>query len=86
MITQNRAAEYGGEIIADTDLHTFTRKVTHAVCLIQTVVAAITCDTDRPVAGIDWYVGKTLAAGHRIEANLKTLDLTSGAIQVYYMP
>jgi hypothetical protein len=88
MINETRFAEHGGVIIADTTATTFTRPVVAIKCLIATVVAAIAPATDTPtsrvVAGLDWYVGKTLPVGHVIEANVKSIQLTSGAVQAIY--
>lgn len=85
MIIQNQNAEYGGIIISDTVARTFERRVVRIRVLAETVVAAITSTAnDNPVAGINWYAGKTLPVGHEIHGNIATLQLTSGTVQAYY--
>jgi hypothetical protein len=88
MINETRFAEHGGIILSTTAATTFARPVIAIKCLIETVVAAIApaadTPTDRQVSGLSWYVGKTLPAGHVIEANVKSIQLTSGAVQAIY--
>jgi hypothetical protein len=83
MINETRAAEAGGEIIEDTSLHTFTRRVIALKALEDTVISAITA-AKPVVTNLDYYNGKTLYSGETIDANVATLTLTSGAVQAYY--
>lgn len=83
MINETRAAEAGGEIISDTSAHTFSRSVIGLRALETTVVNTVTC-SDPEVTGIGYYNGKTLAKGEAIDANIKTIQLNSGAVQAYY--
>ena len=85
MINETRSAEAGSEIINDTSLHTFDRKVIALKVLETTVINTITSVSGREATtNIGYYDGKTVYEGETIDANVKTLTLTSGAVQAYY--
>lgn len=82
---ETRAAEYGGEIVTDTAEHTY-KKAIALRALETTVITTITSTGKHQVEGIGYFDGKTIYPGDTIEANIATLQLASGAVQVYFRP
>jgi hypothetical protein len=81
MHVQNRAAEYGGEIISDTDVHPFASRLPIAVRVLEATI--ITAITSPDMVGIDYYDGAALdETSPVILVNVATIQLTSGAVQL----
>lgn len=86
MINETRAAEHGSKIIDDTAEHTFPRRVIAIKALEDTVIDTITSVSAAKLLteNITYYDGATIYAGDTIEANVATIQLTSGAVQAFY--
>ncbi|GEM_PF-4591234 len=85
MINETRSAEFGGEIITDTAAHTFSRVAIAIKVLEDATFTSITSASRKPVSGLDaYYAGRQIFAGETIEGNLKGLQLSEGAVQVFY--
>lgn len=86
MNVANRAAEYGGEIISDTDAHDFSGSNTKTPIAIRiledTVINAITSDD---MTNMAYYDGAAMSiTSPIILANIATIQLTSGAVQLIF--
>lgn len=86
MYVDNRAAEKGGQIISDTDEHTWSKdNAGHPIAvriLQEAAIAAIEAPT---MEGIEWYIGKTLKPTDLpIIANITSITLASGVVQAIY--
>jgi hypothetical protein len=81
---ENRAAEHGSEIINDTDPHYFS--VTNPPIVLRvlesTVIGTLTSGNTKNIA---YYDGVALEpTDPDVLANLTSVTLTSGAVQVIY--
>jgi UDP-N-acetyl-D-mannosaminuronic acid transferase (WecB/TagA/CpsF family) len=86
MTNETRAAEDGGEIVSGTDEVIFASPAIAIKALEDTVIEElIPSATRKTVAGLNTYwATKTLYRNETIEANLKGVHLTSGAVLAIY--
>ena len=79
----NRAAEYGSEIIEDTDLHGFSpSKPVIALRILEDTT--FTTLTSPNTVNIAYYVTNGALAGENILGNIATLKLATGAVQAIF--
>jgi hypothetical protein len=90
MKIDNRAAEKGGEIIADAAPRTYKGSAypVMAYAIVDSVINTITSPTDdssRPtMKNMGYYDGRTVVAGEFIYGYIASIQLTSGAVQVIF--
>jgi hypothetical protein len=87
MINETRAAEAGGHIIDDTSEHVFSPKRVIALKALEDTTFTTIVAANPEVTGLSAYYNSeahTLYRGETIDANIASLELASGSVQVYY--
>ena len=87
MHVANRAAEYGGIIISDTDLHEFPSNRAIAVRVLADggITTITTVPGGSAMENLDYYNGEALSVDSPlILGNIASIQLSGGVFQVIY--